>query len=140
MAGQPQIAGVLNLDVTGLEISSTAPPMWNPATIVAQNETFLLGTSFNGSGFVWQWLKDWATQYRVSYFAEGIGAAATEIDLGSTPPQTLTASNNYGPAETQLTVPGGTLSPGVYRIACVVTFVGAPGLTGYFENLVIQVY
>lgn len=140
MSGQPQIAGVLNLDVTKLEISSSAPPIWNPTTIVEKNETFYLGATFNGEGFVWEWLKNWATQYKVSYFAEGIGKIAPEVDLGATPPLSLTSANEYSPADTRFTVPGGTLEPGVYHIACVVTFIGAPGLTGYHENLVIQVY
>ena len=139
MAGQPQIPGVLSVDVTALEISALGG-IWMPMTIVAENESFDLGASFQGSGLVWQWLKNWGTSFRVSYFAEGIGLGPKEVDLGSTAPTALTASNTYGPADTKLTVPGGTLTPGVYRIACILSFPGAPGLTGFFEQLVIEVY
>jgi hypothetical protein len=139
MNGQTQIPGVLVFDVDGLEISATGG-IWTPSNIVATNEPFDLGASFHGSGFVWQWLKTWAMQYKVSYFAEGIGASAKEVDLGSSPPKSLTASNNYTFADTKITVPADTLTEGVYRIACLVTFPGAPGLTGFFESLVIEVY
>lgn len=138
MAGQTQIPGVLVFDVNNLEVSATGG-LWAPSNIVATDEAFDLGAAFQGSGFVWQWLKTWAVQYKVSYFAEGIGASAMEADLGSRL-NNLTMSNTYNFADTKITVPAGTLNEGVYRIACLVTFPGAPGLTGFFESLVIEIY
>jgi hypothetical protein len=139
MPGQPQIPGVLVFDCDDLKIT-TNPGTWDPSVIVGINEQFHLGATFKGSGGIWTGLKNQATQYKVSYFAEGIGKAATEADLMPTRVGNLTNADVYGPSDTQVTIPGNTLVPGVYRIACVVTFTGWPGVTGYYEDLVIQVY
>lgn len=140
MAGQPQYMPVLHFDVTALEISETAHPIWEPSMIVSRTAPFNLACSFQGSGIVWQWIKAWGITFRVSYHAEGIGFNASEVDLGSVNGTTSAAKDVYGPADTTLTVPPGRLNPGVYKVACVVTFDNAPGLTGFFDTLVIQVY
>ena len=136
------MAGVLDFDVSALEIREIVGTQ-NPATIVKVTDSFELGATFNGSGFVWDNLKLQAQEYRVSYFAEGIGMAASEVDLGSGPAlpvRTLTAADTYGFADTKITVLANTLGVGVYRIACVVTFPNFAGLVGFFEDLIIQIY
>ena len=138
MPGQPQYPPILFVDVNGLEVNAQTG-FWSPTNIVASNEPFALGARFQGSGFVWTWLKNWNQQYQVSYFAEAIGNSANDQALGSRV-NALTASNTYGPPDTDYNVAAGTLPVGIYRIACVLTFPGAPGLTGYFESLIMEVY
>src|SRR5689334_18640599 len=98
MAGQPQIAGVLDLDVTGLDVSAQTG-IWAPTNIVATNEAFDLGAKFQGDGFVWGWLNNWAQQYRVTYFAEAIGNSTNDRLLGSCT-NTLNGALSYGPPDT----------------------------------------
>lgn len=140
MAGQPQHDPILHFDVTRMEISEQVHPFWQPSTIVAKASPFNLACTFEGRGIVWQWIKNWGLGFSVSYHVEGIGSHASEVDLGSVNGVINATTNQYGPEATTLTVPANKLALGVYRVACVVTFAQAPGLTGFFENLVIQVY
>jgi hypothetical protein len=135
MPGQPQLAGWIVFDVTNLEVSADPGP--DPVTIVEEDQDFDLTATFEGSGMIWGWLETAGFDYEVCFYAEGLGAAALERDLDCVPGSLTVGGSPY---EATLTVPGGTLDPGVYKMACLVTFDAAPGLTGFYDSLHIQVY
>jgi hypothetical protein len=64
--------------------------------------------------------------YEIKYFAESIGRGP-EYDLGSVAKRTVDNAYKYNAttppgAETALLVKAGTMAPGVYRVAAMVTF------------------
>lgn len=138
MPGQPNIPGVLVFNVMDLQVVEPNPTeIWAPKTIVATTEDFELRVSFNGSGFVWGHLKREAAPFTISYFAEGIGGPPVDEKTIAEKTGQLTNDDEYN---ILCPVLHPHLHAGVYRIACVITFPTMPGLTGFFENLVIQVY
>lgn len=138
MAGQ---MGAGTFDVTKLEVTEPAAADV-PTTIIPMGGAFDLAATFTGSGSVWNNLKTMGLQYVVAYFVEGIGASAVEKDLGSKAGFLNAATNVYSAPDTTLEVPAAsnTLPPGVYRVACTVTFPTFPGTTGFYEDLLIQIY
>lgn len=143
--GQPDITGVLDFDTTNLQILGAGPQL-TPVNIVSTTENFNVAASFQGAGFVWNWLKanppakPIGEPYEIRYFAESIGTGSNNVLLGIRTGN-LTTANAYGPPATQLTVAAGTLLQGVYEIACLIKFPNNPGLTGYFKMAdVLEVY
>lgn len=128
MAGQP--TGLF--DVTAITI---AEPAGNPlpTTVVNAGDPIELSASFNGSGVVWNVLKFFAAQYDVNYYIEGLGAGALELDLG-TKSGNLTAADSYAGPDT--TLPVSIATPGVYQLACTVTFPATGEITGFYEMLI----
>ena len=138
MSGQPQDLS-LSFDVTS--ITATEPAGSNaPATIVAAGQSFDLSAEFDGSGLGFLGFEAASTAWTIQYFAEGIGAGAPVVDLGAVNGTLLPAGGPYTAPATTLSVAAGTLPVGVYNIACLVTFPTVPGMTGFVEGLVIQVY
>lgn len=138
MAGQGATA---TFDVSELVINepASAPA---PSIIIPKGGEYNLTATFKGSGSAWNGFKALGAQYKVSYFAEGFGANASEVDLGSHTGTLVPAKDTYTDADTRLSIPAAanTLTEGVYRIACLVTFPAVPGMTGFFENLVVEVH
>ena len=136
MPGQPQVAGILEFDVSNLEVSAEPSP--GPLNIVPVGEDFTLTATFGATpgGIWWNEIKDDAEAYNGAFYAEGWGVAAGDIDLGDEP-------GNFGAPDTYTqdhVVSGGIAQPGVYKMACVVTLPGVPGVVGYYDGLVVQVY
>ena len=134
MAGQPQIPGWLEFDVTNLEAVETAHPTIQQ-NILDLGEEFDLKATFTGAGTDWENMKADAEAYEVMFYAEGFGATAPDLDLGP-------ESGNLGAADTVEvfhTVVGGVGTDGVYRCAAVVTFPGKTGVLGFYDQLLIQV-
>jgi len=84
----------------------------------------------------WVTLQGNTEPYTVEYYAEGLGVAAGDVDLG-TAKGNLTAADTYTQDHV---VTGGIAQPGVYKVACVVTFDNVPGVVGYYDDLIVQVY
>jgi hypothetical protein len=88
--------------------------------------------------------------FEVVYTYESIGAGS-EGELGKVTGKTVAGQDNYGAAgaagtTTELKVPPGKITPGVFRLAAVVTFKLALGtttipwpITGFTESPAIQV-
>jgi hypothetical protein len=138
MAGQGATA---NFDVTNLVINepATAPA---PSIIIPLGGEFSLTATFTGSGPAWNGFKALGAAYSVSYYVEGLGANASEKDLGAVAGVLVPAKDTYGDPETTLNVAAAAndLKEGVYRVACLVTFPAVPGMTGFFENLIVEVH
>jgi len=136
MAGQPQAPGILEFDVTSLEV--TAEPGIVPLNIVEAGEDFTLTATFGATpGMWWNNLKDDHEPFTVEFYAEGLGVAAGDIDLGTEPGNLDPADDTY---PVNHVVVGGIAQPGVYKMACVVTLDDVPGVVGYYDELVVQVY
>lgn len=113
-----------------------------PSTIIPAGGAFDLSLTFKGSGVPFNGFENLATAYRVSYFAEGIGIGANEVDLGNVDKTLIPGHGTYSGDETKLKIASGAnpLKPGVYRIAGLVTFPSVPGMTGFVEDLIIEVF
>ncbi len=72
--------------------------------------------------------------YSVKFYAEGIGAAADELDLG-----TYNGTLGTGPYTAALSVAGGIPTEGVYRLGCLIQIAPGFGIVGFEENLLISV-
>jgi len=137
MAGQPQVPGVLEFDVSNLEVSVDPSP--SPTNIIPAGANFELRATFGGvaGGMWWEAMKTAGEPFTVEFFAEGLGAAAPDADLGSTPGTLLAADDTYTPV---FLVVGGIANTGLYKVACVVTFDDIPGVVGYYDELFVQIY
>jgi len=134
MQGQPNVPPWLVFEVTNLEIFE--PPPLTPSTIVPVNGPFTLRASFQGSGIIWEWLKNLNVQFQVFFSADGFGANAPEYDLGMATGTLMPGTNAY-----QANFPyAGIPIAGVYEVACLVKFPNLPGLTGFVAPLMIEVY
>lgn len=133
--------GKVSLEVTTLEVYEPGmPPPEAPTNIIPQGGPFELVLNFKTIGGLW---KSWAGDpFEVAYFAEGLGANAPEVDFAKVNGTLKTGPDVYGYNETKLavTAAANTLIPGVYRIAACVTFPNAPGVTGFTEDLLVQIY
>jgi|GEM_PF-3369713 hypothetical protein len=136
MTGQ---IGTGNFEVNTLVISELGDP---PSNIIATGKDFDLSLTFKGGGTVFNGFEGLAIEYNVSYFMEGIGANADERDLGTVKKNLVPGQGTYTDADTKLTIPAATndLKPGVYRVAGLVTFPAVPGMTGFIEDLLVEVY
>lgn len=129
--------GAVGLNVDVVQVFETGDV---PADIIPEKGEFQLALSFETVGALWaSWAGD---PFKVFYYAEGIGEGTKERDLGYAEGVLKAGPDKYGAPETTLTVAAAAndLTPGVYRIAAVVTFPNLPGITGFTEDLLIQVY
>jgi hypothetical protein len=90
------------------------------------------------------WLVSLRLPVKVCVKAESIGPG-DEKDLGCITINTIPGQLEYGPdlpgTDPTITIPGGTLGEGIYKLVGVATFPGEPPppMAGYFEGPVIQV-
>jgi hypothetical protein len=143
MTGQ---IGTGTFDVNTLVITEQPTTADAPSTIIPAGGAFDLSLTFKGTGVPFNGFENLATAYKVSYFAEGIGIGANEVDLGTVDKNlVLGRGGTYSGDDTKLAVPASPvatplLKPGVYRIAGLVTFPSVPGMTGFVEDLIIEVF
>jgi hypothetical protein len=139
MAGQ---IGTGTFDVNTLVITEpgTADA---PSVIIPEDGAFDLSLTFKGTGVPFNGFETLAAAYKVSYYAEGIGIGANEVDLGSVDKNLVPGrGGTYSGDDTKLAIAAGAkpLKKGVYRIAGLVTFPSVPGMTGFVEDLLIEVF
>lgn len=126
--------GAVNWNVTQFYVVETAPGAVAPAEILPLGTSFDVRVDFDGSGAAWTALEMTAAPYTVKFYAESIGLAATEIDLGTVP-----GNLGVGPYTASLTVGTGIPNEGVYRLGCLIEIVPGSGVVGFDEGLVISV-
>ena len=136
MSGQPMVPPWLTFDVTNLEIFEPAAAI-SPSLIVPVNSPFILKATFTGTGLIWEWLKNLGVQWEAKFSAEGVGAHAQEYDFPVGNGNLAPGPNTF---TTQINVPAGIDTPGIYEVTCLVRFPLCRGLTGFFKPLVIEVY
>ena len=136
----PGQIGTGTFDVDDLVIAEPAAAD-APSNIIPVGGDFEISLTFKGTGTPFIGFENLATAYRVDYYLEGIGANADEVDLGHVDGNLVPLrGGTYSGADTKLTVLANTLQPGVYRAAGLVTFPDVPGMTGFVEDLLIQVF
>lgn len=125
MSGQPTLPGWLEFDVTAVTASDI---------IIQVGALFDVSVEFDGSGWIWGGMEAAGEPYTATFYMEGIGAAAPEVDLG-------TATGNLGAGPYTATLTGiSVATAGVYRLACMVQLDNYQVVTGFIEGLLVQVH
>jgi hypothetical protein len=109
------------------------PGAENPAEVIPLNAPFDVKVEFSGTGGAWQALESAKAAYKVKFYAEGIGLAAKELDLGTVP-----GNLGTGPYTATLNV-AGIDTEGVYRLGCLILISQPSSVVGFEENLLISV-
>jgi len=146
MSGQPAIGSVNNfigVDCTALDVFD---PSGGPSNLIINKaDAFQVSTDWRLAGTFAQFLAAQRLPYVVTYYYEGLGNIP-EGELGRVSRQTDPGKLQYGPAETTLNVPAGTLSvDGTYKLTVVVSFptnpptVPAP-MTAFFDGPVMEIF
>lgn len=148
MPGQPARDSnpFLWFDVTGLTVVELGPPPVLPETTVIQaNQACQVRGSFEFGGWFADWLVSLPVKWKFSVKAESMGPEP-ELLLGEMIGTTNAGQLGYGPGlaapHPAVTVPAGTLPPGVYKLVGTVAFQGTPPppMAGYFEGPILQVF
>ena len=105
--------GVFNWNINNFYVVETATGAVAPDEIIPLNTSFDVKVDFDGNGPVWSVFESMGVSYSVKFYAEGIGAAADELDLG-----TYNGTLGTGPYTAALSVAGGIPTEGVYRLGC----------------------
>lgn len=139
MSGQPQLPPWFVFDVTNLQV--TEPGGLSPAVIVPTNGPFDLSVTFDGTGPIWDFVEALGIQFKVNYYAEGLGYNAPDYDLGTQVVTALAAGGPYTDPVTKL-VGAAIPSAGLYQLACTVTTVVPGPIAGHVTILgpSLQVY
>lgn len=127
MPGQPILPGWLEFDVTAVTASDI---------IVKVGTAFDVSVVFGGSGTFWDDFETALEPYTASFYLEGIGFAAAEVDLGPLTGNLSPGGSPYTAALTGLTV----AIAGVYRLACMVQLDNHKSVTGFIEGEIVQIH
>jgi hypothetical protein len=152
MSGQPQAPPWITFDVTGLTVAEP-PPSLAPRTIIPRTGSFVLSARFVIDHVFGKGLNDLVVaglpvfEYNVSYFAESIGPGS---EWSGSPPAVscIVGNYTYDAPQTSFTVPAMSLTPGTYRITCVVKMSPRGGgsggfpfhVVGFAEGPMIEIY
>lgn len=145
MYGQPQIAGLISLDVKSVnvaEIDASPPPALplQPFIIIDPNNAFEVWAEVTLDGHLISLLN--GTGWSVEYYAEGMGTTA-DLTLGSTT-GTLTVVAGATHVElvkndTQIKKTGGSVPPGLYKLTCVFKSGASNYILGFAEGGLFQI-
>ncbi len=137
MASQPNIGGVWQATIDNMVVHD---PGMASTLIVDGNQPFGVSARVMGSGVFWGWAEALGVSFTVEYYAERFGGPPEGVDLG-TANVTMSPGGTYDDPNTTLTVPAGTVQPGVYRIMCMARW--HTGITAFPDaaaELLIEVY
>ena len=129
MNGQPSW-----FSISALEVFEPVGAL-DPTNIVPINGLFDLKATFDGAHWTWDGMENDGVQYEVSFYAEGLGASALELDLGTETGNLAAGGGPYEVTKSNLSIN----TSGLYRIACTVIFDGWPQVAGFKEDLLLQV-
>ena len=149
MAGQPKPGSnvFITFDCTSLtvrELGPIPPPPLPETTVIEEGRSWQVRTSFEFGGMFAPWLVSLRLPVKFCALAESMGPGP-EKELGCITINTQPSQLKYGPGlpgtDPTITVPAGTLGPGIYKLVGVVTFPGSPPppMAGYFEGPIIQI-
>ena len=124
----------IGIDGTALAISSpNGPDSW----VIPVSDAFTVSMTWELTGFFANWLASLGLAYTVTYTFSGLGNNnGTSLPVSGT----TTGPTTYGPPDTTLTVPAGTLPVGTYELLATVTFGGNPPMSAYIEIPVLDIY
>ncbi len=132
MAGNPQLGTnpFAGIDCTQINVT--------PGPIVSKGQPFQVQTRFELGGLLAPFIVGLGLPYTITYTYDEIGGANSEGTLGSVNNNTVAGQLVYD-AATALNVPAGTLTEGVYQLACVVTFSSGLPMNAFFAEVIIEV-
>ncbi|MCB9422233.1 MAG: hypothetical protein H6667_20690 [Ardenticatenaceae bacterium] len=141
--GQPQLAGILDFDVTNLKVAKESQVvLGNVAEIIDKNETFTLALDFKGSGQQWENMCNNSkpgsiTEYRVEFYVEGMGRTPDlpERLLGVATDKLVPNQFDYS-AQTSVRID----RSGIYDVSAMITIPQWKGILGFAEGLIIAVH
>lgn len=125
----------IGIDGTALAISSpNGPDTW----VIPVSDTFTVSMTWELTGVFAAWLASLGLAYTVTYTFAGLGNAnGASLSMAST---TVALQTTYGPPDTTVTVPAGSLPVGTYEVLATVTFGGNPPMSAYIEIPVLDIY
>lgn len=132
MPGQPSWFNVSSLAVT----EPAGKPV--PPEIIEVGQNFDLTLTFDGDDteLLWMLYEFFGAGYEVNFYAEGLGVAAPDIDLGTVNGNLLAGGGPY-----TATLTSNIPTPGLYRVGSTVIFPGVPGeVAGFIENVLIHIH
>ena len=134
--------GSVTWNITNLYVVETAAGAIAPAEVLSGANPFDVKVDFNGSGAAWTVFEMSGTAYNANFHFERIGGAGS--GAGTPEYDAPAVAGTLGPAGTlayiaAFTVPANTLTPGVYRVACLIDIGPGSGVIGFEEGLVISV-
>lgn len=136
MPGQPETGSnpFITFDVAMLQVAEPAGST-PPASVVPSGGNFDIIVTFDGQGMIWDSLEALGTiNYEVHYFAEGMGSAAADVDLGSVTGSLAAAGGPY-----TATLTTSLASDGVYLLSAYVIFPAFSAVAGFIGDVLIQV-
>jgi len=139
MPGQPAPGSnpLLTIDCTQLNVVDLPGDLPSPL-IHSAGQPFEVSTNFVLAQALAPWIASLpSVQYTVRYFFESIGPGPDGV-LATVGPKPLGGLTTQGPAQTRATVSLPT--PGTYKLSVVVSFGGAPPITGFFEGPMIEIF
>ena len=146
MAGQPSHGSNpwITFEVTDLFVKELGPLALPETTVIEAGRTWQVGCKFDFQGAAAPFLVGlgMTVNFQVRYESLGSGPEDT---LGPMSLTTQVGQLAYGPGlpgtDPVITVTGGTLPPGVYKLTGVVTFGGSPPppMAGYIDGPIIQI-
>lgn len=153
MPGQPAVNSnpFITFDVSSdITIHELPAPnvLGDPASIIPTSSGFRAEVNFDLAGLFALYIAGTGAPYTVTLRAESLGGGF-EGDLGSKSGFLVPGQTSYGhghPNQVAVDVPAGSLSPGVYRLAAVVTFTTDathpvhPPMYGFADGPVIEIY
>ena len=124
----------IGIDGTDLAISSpSGPDTW----VIPVSDDFTVSMTWELTGAFASWLASLGLAYTVTYTFSGLGNNnGTSVAVVGT----TTGATTYGPPDTTLTVPAGSLPVGTYELLATVTFGGNPPMSAYIEIPVLDIY
>lgn len=152
MNGQPQ-TNIVTFNVTALGVTETAPPAFQPWTIIPRDQPFRLHADFNIDGLIGRGLNDLqfggqpVFEYNLTYYSERIGRGGG-IERSPAPVPCQLGNYSYTAPVTELIVPANSLRAGNHMLTVVVkmspTGGGSGGfpwhITGFVEGPMIEIY
>lgn len=139
MAGEPQAGSnpFIGMDCTNLGIVDLDGV---PSGLILERTfPFILNTTFVLSGTFANFIASLGAAYQIRYYVDQIGGPVNTL-LATRNGNTVGGQLVYGPANTQVTIPPNTLNAGTYKLTVVVSFNGAPPMTGFAEGPVVEVF
>lgn len=138
MPGQPQLGtnAFIGIDATAVDITD---PSGESKFVIPQGTAFQIAVTWTLGGQFAEFLVGLPINYTVSYAFGGIGVPDGPAQSKPSQP-TVAGQLTYDAPETQVTVPGTALAPGLYQTTAVVSFGGAPPMSAFITGPVLEIF
>jgi hypothetical protein len=138
MPGQPQLGTnpFIGIDATAIDITD---PSGESKFVIPASDAFQIAVTWVLGGTFASFLVGLPISYTVTYSFAGIGVANGPAQSKG-PQATVAGQLTYDAPETEVTVAGGTLTPGLYQTTAVVSFGGSPPMSAFITGPVLEIF